>query len=54
MTKLYFKIIINQPADDHGAWSEDEFKPEAEFLAKLGAIDGCTRVEAQEFTMEML
>ena len=49
-----FKVIVNQPADDHGAWSEDEFKPEAEFLAKLGTIDGCTRVEAQEFTMEML
>ena len=49
-----FKVIVNQPADDHGAWSKDEFKPEAEFLANLGAIDGCTRVEAQEFTMEML
>lgn len=49
-----FKVIINQPAAEHGAWSEAKFAPEEEFLAKLKAIDGIERVEAQEFTMERL
>ena len=49
-----FKVIINQPCADHDAWKQNDFAPEDEFLAKLKAIDGLTRVEAQEFTMEML
>ena len=49
-----FKVIINQPAEEHGAWSGAGYAPEEEFLAKLKAIDGIERVEAQEFTMEKL
>ena len=49
-----FKVIVNQPAADHGAWSEVKFAPEEEFCAKLSAIEGIQRVETQEFTMEML
>ena len=49
-----FKVIVNQPAADHGAWADGGFAPEAEFIAKLKAIDGIERVETQEFTMEAL
>mmetsp|Transcript_87952 Transcript_87952/g.249277 ORF Transcript_87952/g.249277 Transcript_87952/m.249277 type:complete len:118 (+) Transcript_87952:80-433(+) len=49
-----FKVIVNQPAADHGAWAEKKFAPEEEFVAKLKAIEGCTQVETQEFTMEAL
>ena len=49
-----FKVIVNQPAADHGAWSEAKFAPEEEFCEKLKALEGVTRVETQEFTMEML
>ena len=49
-----FKVIVNQPASDHDAWAAAKFAPEEEFLAKLKAIEGLERVEAQEFTMEML
>ena len=49
-----FKVIVNQPAEDHGAWAAKEFEPEKEFVEKLKAIEGISRVETQEFTMEML
>ena len=49
-----FKVIMNQPAADHDAWSAKAFAPEAEFLEKLKAIEGIERVESQEFTMELL
>ena len=49
-----FKVIINQPAAKHGEWAAEKFAPEEEFLAKLKAIEGINRVEAQEFTFEML
>ena len=49
-----FKVIVNQPAADHGAWGEKKFEPEEEFTAKLAMIEGVTRVETQEFTMEAL
>lgn len=49
-----FKVIINQPAAEHGAWSEAKYAPEEEFIAKLKAIEGIERVETQEFTMERL
>ena len=49
-----FKVIVNQPAGDHGAWSEAKFAPEEEFLEKLKAIEGIARVEAQEFTMAQM
>ena len=49
-----FKVIVNQPAAEHDAWKEAKYAPEEEFIAKLGAIEGITRVETQEFTMEAL
>ena len=49
-----FKVIVNQPAAEHDAWKEKGFAPEAEFIEKLKAIEGCKRVETQEFTMEAL
>ena len=49
-----FKVIVNQPLADHDTWKAADYAPEAEFLAKLKAIDGITRVESQEFTMEAL
>ena len=49
-----FKVIVNQPAADHGAWSEAKFAPEEEFITKLKSIEGVARVETQEFTMEAL
>ena len=35
-----FKVVVTQPAADHGAWGSKGFAPEQEFLAKLEAIDG--------------
>ena len=49
-----FKVIVNQPCEQHDAWKADKYAPEEEFLAKLGAIEGITRVETQEFTMEAM
>jgi len=46
-----FKVIVNQPAVEHDAWKEKGFAPEAEFIEKLKAIEGTTRVECQEFTL---
>ena len=49
-----FKIIVNQPAADHDAWKAKNYEPEEEFVSKLKAIEGVSRVETQEFTMEAL
>ena len=50
-----FKVIVNQPAADHDAWRDNSsYAPEAEFLAALKAIDGITRVETQEITMQKM
>ena len=49
-----FKVIINQPLPEHGAWAEAKYAPEEAFLAKLKAIPGISNVEAQEFTCELL
>eukprot|EP00750_Incisomonas_marina_P020168 INCI3783.1.p1 GENE.INCI3783.1~~INCI3783.1.p1 ORF type:complete len:521 (+),score=117.40 INCI3783.1:389-1951(+) len=45
-----FKVVVTQPAADHGAWGSKGFAPEQEFLAKLEAIDGTSSVEEQEYT----
>jgi hypothetical protein len=48
-------VIVNQPAAAHDAWRDDaKYAPEADFLTALKAIEGVTRVETQEFTMEKL
>ena len=49
-----FKVIINHPVKDHGAWEEKKFEPEEEFIAKLDAIDGTQRVETQTYTLTKL
>ena len=51
---LQFKVVVNQPAGDHGTWGGSKFAPEEEFVEKLKAIEGVTRVETQEYTFETL
>ena len=46
--------MINQPCAEHDAWKAQDFAPEAEFIAKLTAIDGVSSVETQEYTMQSL
>jgi hypothetical protein len=48
---LDFKVVTALSAETFGAWSEKEFAPEADFLAKLKAIDGITQVETQTYTL---
>ena len=49
-----FKIVINQPCAEHDAWKAQDFAPEAEFIAKLNAIDGVSQVETQTITNMVL
>ena len=51
---MWLQVIINQPLKEHGEWSGKEFAPEKEFLDKLKAIEGVSRVEAQEYTLTSL
>jgi len=44
---LDFKLMTTVPLADFGAWEESGFAPEADFLAKLKAIDGVSQVETQ-------
>merc|ERR1719336_3438595 len=46
-----FKVITSLPADKFGAWEEAKFAPEADFLEKLGAIEGITDIETQTYTI---
>jgi hypothetical protein len=48
---LDFKIITSLQADKFGAWKEQDFVPEAEFLSKLESIDGIHTIETQTFTL---
>jgi len=48
-------VSISQPLDEHGAWAGADYNPlEAEFMAKLKAIDGTSMHETQEITFEAL
>ena len=49
-TGLDFKIVTAVGAAHFGAWEAAEFKPEAEILAALKAIDGVSAVETQTYT----
>merc|ERR1719183_1445665 len=49
-----FKVIVNQPKADYGAWEGKKHEPEEEFIAKLTAIPGVSSVETQTFTMEAM
>jgi hypothetical protein len=47
---LDFKLMTTVPLDDFGPWEAKGFAPEAEFLAKIKAIDGVSVVETQTIT----
>eukprot|EP00522_Entomoneis_paludosa_P012777 CAMPEP_0172439768 /NCGR_PEP_ID=MMETSP1065-20121228/639_1 /TAXON_ID=265537 /ORGANISM="Amphiprora paludosa, Strain CCMP125" /LENGTH=142 /DNA_ID=CAMNT_0013188489 /DNA_START=224 /DNA_END=652 /DNA_ORIENTATION=- len=47
---LDFKVITSLDAEKYGTWEEADFKPEADFIAKLEGIDGISLVETQTFT----
>ena len=49
-----FKVVINQPCAQHDAWKASDYAPEAEFIAKLKAIEGISAVETQEYTCQPL
>ena len=45
-----FKLMMTVPLADFGPWEEKGFAPEADFLAKIKAIDGVSMVETQTIT----
>ncbi|GAX22405.1 hypothetical protein FisN_14Hh018 [Fistulifera solaris] len=47
---LDFKLMITVPLEEYGPWSEKGHGPEADFLAKIKAIDGVSQVETQTIT----
>lgn len=49
-----FKIVVNQPCAEHDEWKAAAYAPEAEFIAKLAAIEGISAVETQEYTCQPL
>ena len=51
---LDFKLMITNDLDAYGPWSETDHAPEAEFIAKLKAIDGVSQVETQTITNMVL
>jgi len=51
---LDFKLMMTVPLEDFGSWEEKGFAPEADFLAKIKAIDGVSQVETQTITNESI
>jgi hypothetical protein len=51
---LDFKLQTTVPLEDFGKWEAAGFAPEAEFLAKIKAIEGVTQVETQTITNMIL
>ena len=49
-----FKVVVTQPCAEHDAWKASDYAPEAEFIAKLKAIEGISAVETQEYTCQPL
>jgi hypothetical protein len=47
---LDFKLMTTLPLDDFGPWEASGFAPEAEFIAKITAIEGVSQVETQTIT----
>ena len=45
------QVITSLDAEKFGDWEGAEFKPEADVLAKLEAIEGISLVETQTFTV---
>jgi hypothetical protein len=48
---LDFKVVVALDAAAFGAWEAQAFAPEADFLARLGAIPGVSSVETQTYTI---
>jgi hypothetical protein len=48
---LDFKVVISLDVGKFGAWEENKFAPEEDFLSKLKAIDGISVVETQTYTL---
>jgi len=46
-----FKVIVALAADKYSDWEGKSFAPEADFLAKLKAIDGISQIETQTYTL---
>jgi hypothetical protein len=46
---LHF-FMFAVPLEEYGPWSEKGHGPEADFLAKIKAIDGVSQVETQTIT----
>mmetsp|Transcript_17417 Transcript_17417/g.25378 ORF Transcript_17417/g.25378 Transcript_17417/m.25378 type:complete len:111 (-) Transcript_17417:1022-1354(-) len=49
-----FKIIVSLDEATFGAWEEQTFAPEADFLSSIKAIDGISTVETQTYTLMSL
>lgn len=45
-----FTLLHTVPVEEYGPWSEKGHGPEADFLAKIKAIDGVSQVETQTIT----
>jgi hypothetical protein len=45
------QVVVSVSADKFGDWEKNDFSPEAEFLAKLKAIQGIDTVETQTYTL---
>jgi hypothetical protein len=43
--------VISLDVGKFGAWEENKFAPEEDFLSKLKAIDGISVVETQAYTL---
>lgn len=51
---LDFKLMMTVPLADFGPWEENEFAPEADFLAAIKGIEGVSQVETQTITNEQI
>uniref|UniRef100_A0A7S1VJN5 Uncharacterized protein n=1 Tax=Grammatophora oceanica TaxID=210454 RepID=A0A7S1VJN5_9STRA len=47
---LDFKVITSLEGDKYGAWEENGFAPESDFIEKLKGIEGLSMVETQTYT----
>jgi hypothetical protein len=51
---LDFKVITSLPQPKFGAWEEEGFTPESDFLEMLKDIDGISQVETQTYTVRSI
>ncbi len=48
---LDFKIITSLVSESFESWEQDAFKPEADFITRVSAIEGVSAVETQTYTI---